>query len=77
MVRLLHLEAGFGNPLADNWYVSSILKGVKRIKGDSVTQKLPMTLDFLSKFFMILNLSSPYDRVFWAACVVGFFSFFP
>ena len=76
MVRLLHLEADFGNPLADNWYMSSILNGVKSVKGDSVTQKLPMTLDLLSKIFMTLNLSSPYDRVFWAACVVGFFFFF-
>ncbi|MEW8546114.1 MAG: hypothetical protein AB2693_21550, partial [Candidatus Thiodiazotropha sp.] len=76
VVRLLHLEAGVGNPLADNWYVSSILKGVKRVKGDSVTQKLPMTLELLSRIFMLLNLSSSYDRVFWAACIVGFFSFF-
>lgn len=76
VVRLLHLEAGFGNPLADNWYVSSILKGVKRVKGDSVKQKLPMTLELLSRIFLFLNLSSPCDRVFWAVCVVGFFSFF-
>ena len=28
-VRLVHLEAGFQNPLEKNWYVSSILKGVR------------------------------------------------
>ena len=30
VVRLVHLEAGFQNPLEKNWYVSSILKGVRR-----------------------------------------------
>ena len=30
------------NPLENNWYVSSILKGVKRVKGNMVSQKLPI-----------------------------------
>ena len=76
IVRLLHLEAGLKNPLEDNWYVSSILKGVKRVKGDNQSQKLPITLDILRKIFLSLNLLSSFDRAFWAACLVGFFSFF-
>lgn len=35
IVRLLHLEVGLKNPLENNWYVSSILKGVKRVKEDN------------------------------------------
>ena len=75
-MRLLHLEHGLKNPLEDNWYVSSILKGVKRVKGDNQSQKLPITLDILGKIFLTLNLLSSFDRAFWAACLVGFFSFF-
>ena len=75
-VRLVHLEAGFPNPLEKNWYVSSILKGVRRLKGDASIQKLPITLDILKKIFQILDLNSSFDRTFWTACLVGFFSFF-
>ena len=76
IVRLVHLDAGLKNPLDDNWYVTSILKGVRRIKGDAPTQKLPITLDILHRVFLTINLQSSFDRAFWAACVVGFFSFF-
>lgn len=75
-VRLVHLEAGMQNPLEKNWYVSSILKGVRRLKGDASIQKLPITLDILKKIFLNLDLHSSFDRTFWAACLVGFFSFF-
>lgn len=76
VVRILHVEAGKPNPLEGNWYVSSILKGVRRVKGDSSTQKMPITLDVLCKVFTQLNLSSSFDRCFWSACLVAFYSFF-
>lgn len=76
IVRLMHLEAGFQNPLEKNWYVDSILKGVRRIKGDASVQKLPITIDILRQLFITLNLECAFDRTFWAACLVGFFSFF-
>ena len=75
-VRLVHLKAGFENPLEKNWYVSSILKGVQRLKGDASVQKLPITFDILKKIFLLLDLHSSFDRTFWAACLVGFLSFF-
>ena len=75
-VRLVHLEAGLQNPLEKNWYVSSILKGVCRLKGDASLQKLPITLDILKHVFLVLDLHSSFDPAFWAACLVGFFSFF-
>ena len=75
-VRLMHLEAGHSNLLDNNWYVTSILKGVKRTKGASVCQKFPITIDILKCIFTKLTLTSSFDRTFWAACLVGFFSFF-
>ena len=76
VVRLLHLEVGMSNPLESNWYVSSILKGVKRVKGNSVSQKLPITIDILRGILTRLNLCLSFDRCFWAACLVALFSFF-
>lgn len=76
IVRLLHLEAGMPNPLDNNWYVSSILKGVKRVKGNTVSQKLPITMEVLTGILTKLNLHLSFDRCFWAACLVAFFSFF-
>ena len=76
IVRILHVEAGLANPLEGNWYVSSILKGVCRVKGDASKQKLPITLDILGKILTKLNLFCSLDRAFWAACLVAFFSFF-
>lgn len=76
IVRLMHLEAGFQNPLEKNWYFDSILKGVRRMKDDASVQKLPITIDILRKLFITLNLECAFDRTFWAACLVGFFSFF-
>ena len=64
------------NPLESNWYVSSILKGVKRVKDNSVSQKLPITIDILRGILTRLNLCLSFDRCFWAACLVAFFSFF-
>ncbi|MEW8547236.1 MAG: hypothetical protein AB2693_27310 [Candidatus Thiodiazotropha sp.] len=76
IVRILHVEAGLPNPLENNWYVSSILKGVRRVKGDKSQQKLPITLDILREIFKRLDLLCSFDRSFWAACLVAFYSFF-
>ena len=76
IVRILHVDAGLPNPLEHNWYVSSILKGVRRVKGDASKQKLPITLDILGKIFTKIDLFCSLDRTFWAACLVAFYSFF-
>ena len=76
VVRILHLEAGLPNPLENNWYVKSILSGVKRVKGNAVKQKLPITFDILMGIFTKLELTASFDRCFWSACLVAFFSFF-
>ena len=76
IVQLVHLDARLKNHLDDNLYVSSTLKGVCRIKGDAPSQKLPITLDILHRVILTINLQSSFDRAFWTACVLGFFSFF-
>lgn len=75
VVRLLHLEAGFANPL-DSYYISSLLKGTKRVLGVQTVRKLPITPNVLYRIFNILNFGNPKHLCFGAACLVGFFSFF-
>ena len=48
----LHLEAGLPNPLTNNWYITSILKGRQHHKGDSTLQKLPITTEILFGIFV-------------------------
>lgn len=74
IVHLLHLESGLPNPL-DSWYLTSLLRGCRRVKGDSKTPKLPITLDLLRLMFKVLKLHVYTDLVFWAVCLTGFFSF--
>ena len=71
IIGTLHKEFGLKNPLIDNYFVSSLLKGIKRVKGDSHIQKLPMTIDILSRIYNILNFRSSFDSSFWAICLTA------
>ena len=75
MVRLLNMNSGHPNPSNNSLFLSSILKGLKKGKRDKVTQKLPITPDVLKGILRFLNFSNQFDVTFWAACIVGFFSF--
>ena len=76
IVRLLHIESGLANPLANNWYLESILGGICRGKGAPPLRKLAITPIILTKIRDLLNLGSPLHVVFWAACLTIFFSLF-
>ena len=79
VVRLLHFQFGCPNPLEEPLFKHQktlLLRGIKRINGASISQKLPITPDVLYKILAVLNLNSSIDATFWAACLVAFFSFF-
>ena len=57
-------------------YSWALFKGVKRVKGTLCNQKLSITLDLLKGIFLRLDLTTPLDRTFLAACLVAFFSVF-
>ena len=76
VVRILHLEHGFPNPLKENWFLDTLLKGVSREKGLSVRRKLPISPDILLKIKLLLNFNNIDDSMFWAACTTAFFGFF-
>ena len=55
-VGLLHKEQGLPNPLTDNWLVTSVLRGIRRIYGVPPKVRLPMTTNILLKIGSWLNL---------------------
>lgn len=75
VVRLLHLEAGYDNPL-NSHFIQGIVKGARRVLGHVTSPKLPITPAILLDILLIIDLDQPRDICFWAACLVAFFSFF-
>jgi hypothetical protein len=75
VVRLLHVEAGLPNPLCENWEITLLKRGINRLKGKPPQQKLPITIEFLRKIRLLLDMKMPFDVAFWAALLVGFYGF--
>ncbi len=74
VVRLLHVDAGFDSPLSD-WSLTMLKRGIMRMKGKPVSQKLPITPQILLMIRNQISLSTPFNVAFWAACVTAFFTF--
>ena len=80
IVRLIHLQYGYPNPL-DNALVkfqySLLIRGIKRSSNKAATRpKLPITPTVLNDIRRQLTLTNSFDATFWAACLVAFYSFF-
>ncbi len=73
IVSLLHKEYGYSFNINENWRAQSVLRGIKREKGNSVTKKLPITPSILLQIKELLQMQSVTDANFWAACLVAFF----
>ena len=72
-VRILHLEHGLTDPTKNNFQLATTLRGIKRVKGLTVSQKKPITPQILLAFKNHLNLDDPLHATFWAVCLVAFF----
>ena len=75
IISVMHKQAGLPNPIQGNWQIQSLLTGVKRVKGESVQQKLPVDQEMLFNIHKCLKPYCSLDMTFWAACLVAFFSF--
>lgn len=73
IISILHKEFNLPNPLADNWALTSLLTGIKRVKGHPPSQKLPITPAILRQIHEQLNLRSSFDASFWAVSLVSFY----
>jgi integrase len=73
IIRILHVEAGFDNPLVLNYEVNMIRRGVLRAKGVPPRQKAPMTVAILLRLYDTVDFSLTSERAFWCALILGFF----
>ena len=69
------MDAGFHNPLENNFAVQNLKKGIARQLGSPPEQKLPITCTMLSKMKELLDPFNAKHIAFWAACIIGFFGF--
>jgi integrase/recombinase XerD len=75
VVRIMHVEAGFANPLDGNFELTMLKRGINRVKGVPPNQKMPITLEILQKIYSGVDQSVPSELAFWATCLLGFFGF--
>ena len=73
IVRILHLEHGLEDPTTNNFHLATTLRGIRRCKGCTVSQKQPITPAMLLVIKSHLNLADPVHVTFWAVCLTGFF----
>lgn len=74
IIQMLHQEWQLPNPVKSDYELQMVLKGVRRIKGDQVIQKRPITPDLLISIYNVLRLADPRDACFWASALVMFFT---
>ena len=56
IIRIIHQEFGYNNPIKDNWQLSSLLRGIKHGKGVTVSPKAPLMPEHLSQILDMLRL---------------------
>ena len=67
VVRLLQFQFGYPNTLEEPLFKHQktvFLRGIKRINGTSISQKLPITPEVFYKIQAVLNLNSSIDGTF-------------
>ena len=75
-LRWLHVMFDYPPPPISHCRVQLTLRGLKRLLSASVKRKLPITPTILLALRDVMDLSLPLHLAFWAAFLLGFFSFF-
>lgn len=73
IVKLIHKETGCADPMDGNWWLQTLLLGIKRDKGVQVRRKLPITPELLLGIRSRLDMEQMENVVFWAACLLAFY----
>lgn len=73
VVRIIHLENGYENPLTGNFRLQAITQGIKRTKGNEPHYRLPLSPEDLLKIYSHLDLHRIVDLQFWCAVLACFF----
>ena len=76
-VRSLHVDKGFTDPLENCLWLQRVVRGIKRSQGSfPANPRLPISCNILRIIHSALDLHSFDDHMFWAACLLAYFSFF-
>jgi hypothetical protein len=75
IIRIMHEEAGFPNPMFENYELSMVKRGLLRARGSPPVQKAPMTVAILISLHKGVNFAMCSERAFWCALLLGFFGF--
>ena len=73
IVRILHFEWDLPDPMANNYNLSCVLRGIRRDIGDAPCRKRPITPHLLEQLLSQLDLSRLEDRAMWAAMLLLFY----
>ena len=74
-VRTLHLEHGLSDPTSETVNLGRLMRGIKRVHGNTTDSRLPITPSLLRSFRSFLNLSYLDHLTLWAAILLAFFAF--
>ena len=75
-VRSLHVDQGFPDPLENCLQFQRVVREIKRSEGAlSSRPRLPVSSNLLRIIYSALNFNSFDDVMFWAACLLAYFSF--
>ena len=64
IIRILHVCAGFKNPLENNWEVSMLFRAISRCHGTPPVQKTPISIPMLLSIHKKLSFACKFDIVF-------------
>ena len=70
----MHVSKGYPDPTS-TFYISSLLRGIRRELSKPPAQKAPITPAILLQIHNILDLSQPMAITFWATSLLAFYSF--
>lgn len=73
IIRILHVNSGYDNPLEDNWILKSTLKGIDRCLGLSVNRKKPVDPYLLLEIHKRIKMDNVLHVMFFAAALTMFF----
>ena len=73
IVNIMHKECGLPNPTVDNYPLQLTLRGARRMLGDTVCRKEPITPELLFRLLQGLNVNNPRHAGVWAMSLLMFF----
>ena len=72
-VKALHTLLGLSFP-ATGSELRLVLRGIRHLKLRPLHQAAPITLSLFKEFFFLLDLTQPFDSVFWCLFLLAFYT---